>query len=232
MSTCSQYRSGLSYNANLFLHLHPDGASMLGALKSEMVTLQRQVRQLSAIQRSQGGLGSMTRHCSCTAYPSRLVRGTTCDAGLSCDSLRPGRPPALLPRTPLQVLQRAGWRVLLHDSHDLSAALSDLYACPNYGSVTSYIERCADEGRMPMGTHGHCPGTDAALRRFCAATPAGAAGWLAGKGPSRGPPPAPRVRTSGSSRSNHIGLDGSYWQTVASGELCSSSRQPLAPRNR
>ncbi len=44
MSTCSQYRTSLSYNANLFLHLHPEGAAMLDGLKADMVELQQQVR--------------------------------------------------------------------------------------------------------------------------------------------------------------------------------------------
>ncbi|KAL4448256.1 hypothetical protein ABPG75_005475 [Micractinium tetrahymenae] len=169
MSTCSQYRAGLGYNANLFLHLHPDGAAMVEGLQADMVALQR------------------------------------------------------------QVLQRASWRVLLRDTHELHAAINDLLACPDYETIASHIERCAEEGWQPLGTHGHSPATEAA-RLACHA--AAEEGGAVGKGASRVPPPAPRVRNSGSSRSGHSGLDGSYWQTMAPDRRRSGGRHALAPRNR
>lgn len=67
MSTCSQYRASLRYNANLFLHLHPEGADMLDGLKADMVELQQQVRPaLQSQAGSQRGLRQAGRHSRCT----------------------------------------------------------------------------------------------------------------------------------------------------------------------
>lgn len=65
MSTCSQYRAALSYNANLFLHLHPDGADLVGGLKADMVALQRQVGRLTSNHAVREGERSLCRHGSC-----------------------------------------------------------------------------------------------------------------------------------------------------------------------
>lgn len=95
--------------------------------------------------------------------------------------------------------------------------LDDLLACPDYESIVSYIQSCVYNDLMPQGTHDFAPG---------------AAGGPAGREPGRVPPPAPRVRSSGSSRSSRSGLDGSYWQSIAHGRLRSNGGQALAPRNR
>lgn len=121
----------------------------------------------------------------------------------------------------MQVLRRASWRVLLRDPHEVHAALNDLLACPDYEAVVVYVESCAERGVAPEGTHDHS----------CHTLAAGAAAGMAGWAPGRGPPAAPRVRSGGSSLSSGSGLDGSYWQTTAPGNLRGNGRRAMAPRN-